>query len=139
MDPETLREIMSKHELFPKPKIGSHNHVFLSGLLNHEGPKWSKHRSILNPAFRIDNLKSILPAFNSSCKEMLEEWERLASAKGTMELDSWTHCHDLTRNMLARASFGDSYKDGIKIFEIQQEQIDLGLLAIRAVYIPGSK
>jgi cytochrome P450 family 72 subfamily C polypeptide 1 len=57
MDPETLREIMSKHELFPKPKIGSHNHVFLSGLLNHEGPKWSKHRSILNPAFRIDNLK----------------------------------------------------------------------------------
>ncbi|ESQ35100.1 hypothetical protein EUTSA_v10007523mg [Eutrema salsugineum] len=139
MDPETLREIMSKHELFPKPKIGSHNHVFLSGLLNHEGPKWSKHRSILNPAFRIDNLKSILPAFNSSCKEMLEEWEKLASAKGTVELDSWTYCHDLTRNMLARASFGDSYIDGIKIFEIQQEQIDLGLQAIRSVYIPGSK
>ncbi|VVA91605.1 unnamed protein product [Arabis nemorensis] len=139
MDPETLREIMSRHELFPKPKIGSHNHVFLSGLLNHEGPKWSKHRSILNPAFRIDNLKSILPAFNSSCKEMLEEWEKLASAKGTVELDSWTYCHDLTRNMLARASFGDFYIDGIKIFEIQQEQIDLGLQAIRSVYIPGSK
>ncbi|KAJ0257198.1 Cytochrome P450 72C1 [Hirschfeldia incana] len=139
MDPETLREIMSRHELFPKPKIGSHNHVFLSGLLNHEGPNWSKHRSILNPAFRIENLKSILPAFSSSCKEMLEEWEKLASAKGTVELDSWTYCHDLTRNMLARASFGDSYNDGIKIFEVQQEQIDLGLQAIRSVYIPGSK
>lgn len=70
---------------------------------------------------------------------MLEEWEKLASAKGTVELDAWTYCHDLTRNMLARASFGDSYKDGIKIFEIQQEQIDLGLQAIRSVYIPGSK
>lgn len=70
---------------------------------------------------------------------MLEEWEKLASAKGTVELDSWTYCHDLTRNMLARASFGDFYIDGIKIFEIQQEQIDLGLQAIRSVYIPGSK
>ena len=58
MDPETLREIMSRHELFPKPKIGYH--VFLSGLLNHEGPTWSKHRSILNPAFRIDSLKVFL-------------------------------------------------------------------------------
>ncbi|KAH0866090.1 hypothetical protein HID58_083301 [Brassica napus] len=83
--------------------------------------------------------KSILPALNSSCKEMLEEWEKLASAERTVELDSWTYCHDLTRNMLARASFGDSYKDGTKSFEIQQEQIDLGLRALRSVYIPGSK
>ncbi|CAF2114934.1 unnamed protein product [Brassica napus] len=134
-----VREIMSRHELFSKPKIGSHSHVFLSGLINHDGPEWSKYRSILNPAFRIDNLKSILPALNSSCKEMLEEWEKLASAERTVELDSWTYCHDLTRNMLARASFGDSYKDGTKSFEIQQEQIDLGLRALRSVYIPGSK
>ncbi|KAL0653869.1 hypothetical protein Bca4012_096560 [Brassica carinata] len=70
---------------------------------------------------------------------MLEEWEKLASAERTVELDSWTYCHDLTRNMLARASFGDSYKDGTKSFEIQQEQIDLGLRALRSVYIPGSK
>ena len=70
---------------------------------------------------------------------MLEEWDKLASAKGTVELDSWTYCHDLTRNMLARASFGDSYKDGINIFQIHQEQIDLSLQTIRSVYIPGSK
>ena len=87
----------------------------------------------------LNDVQSILPALNSSCKEMLEEWEKLASAERTVELDSWTYCHDLTRNMLARASFGDSYKDGTKSFEIQQEQIDLGLRDLRYVYIPGSK
>lgn len=87
----------------------------------------------------FQNGQSILPAFNSSCKEMLEEWEKLASPKGTVELDAWTYCHDLARNMLARASFGDFYKDGINIFQIHQEQIDLSLQTIRSVYIPGSK
>ncbi|KAL0799688.1 hypothetical protein Bca101_054863 [Brassica carinata] len=100
---------------------------------------WYCSRMVVTLCACGEGTESILPAINSSCKVMLEEWEKLASAEGTVELDSWNYCHDLTRNMLARASFGDSYKDGTKSFEIQQEQIDLGLQALRSVYIPGSK
>ncbi|KAF2589044.1 hypothetical protein F2Q70_00041598, partial [Brassica cretica] len=75
-----VREIMSRHELFSKPKIGSHSHVFLSGLINHDGPEWSKYRSILNPAFRIDNLKILISfiSFSSFLKRNPDEFDMRA-------------------------------------------------------------
>ncbi|XP_010540137.1 PREDICTED: cytochrome P450 72C1-like [Tarenaya hassleriana] len=137
MDPEILREIFSRHELWPKPTFMSHAEVLVSGLVLLEGQEWSKHRKFLNPTFRTESLKNLFRGFYWSCVEMLEEWERLASANGSVELDSWSYCLELSKNMLARAVFGDTYKDGAKIFEIQQEHIDLGLQVLRSIYIPG--
>ncbi|KAF5200695.1 Cytochrome p450 [Thalictrum thalictroides] len=71
MDPEMIRDILSnKFGHFEKTRTNPLGKFLVTGLISYEGEKWVKHRRIINPAFHLEKLKMMLPAFNTCCNEM---------------------------------------------------------------------
>ena len=56
-DPELIKDVLNKIYDFPKPHSNPLIKLLATGLVNHEGEKWSRHRRIINPAFNIEKLK----------------------------------------------------------------------------------
>ncbi|KAK2982613.1 hypothetical protein RJ640_024673 [Escallonia rubra] len=140
MDPDIIREIMTKSLHFQKPRGGNPlTKLLATGLVDYEGDKWAKHRKIINPAFHLEKLKGMLPAFDLSCSEMVEKWEGLVFEKGSSELDVWPYLQTLSSDAISRTAFGSSYEEGRRIFELQTEQAELVIQAARSLYIPGSR
>ncbi|KAF6146106.1 hypothetical protein GIB67_002784 [Kingdonia uniflora] len=99
-----------------------------------------KHRRILNPAFHQEKLKRMLPAFYTSCSELVSKWDTLITAEeGSCELDVWPELQNLTGDVISRTAFGSSFEEGRRIFQLQTEQAELAIQAIQSVYIPGSR
>ncbi|XP_059663285.1 cytochrome P450 CYP72A219-like isoform X2 [Cornus florida] len=137
-DSELIREILSKNYHFQKPRGGNPLAKLLAtGLVDYECEKWSKHRKIINPAFHVEKLKHMLPAFDLSCSEMLSKWEKMVSEEGSCELDVWPYLQMLSSDAISRTSFGSSYEEGRRIFELQKEQAELVIQVAQSVYIPG--
>jgi cytochrome P450 len=57
MDPEQIKDILTKTGLFRKSRINPLTRLLVLGVVAYEGEKWAKHRKIINPAFRIEKLK----------------------------------------------------------------------------------
>ncbi|KAF8037806.1 hypothetical protein BT93_B0601 [Corymbia citriodora subsp. variegata] len=79
----------------------------------------------------------MLPAFYSSCTEMIDRWENLVSEQRLSEVDAWVDLQNLTREVISRTAFGSSFEEGKRIFELQEEQAQLVIIALQSVYIPG--
>ncbi|XP_050873053.1 11-oxo-beta-amyrin 30-oxidase [Lathyrus oleraceus] len=121
-DPDQIKQVFNMIEDFPKPKLYSLAKYLSNGIVQYEGEKWAKHRKIINPAFHIEKLKGMLPAFTYSCEEMISKWKELLSPDGTCEIDVWPFLHNLTRDVISRTAFGSSYVEGTKIFELLKRQ-----------------
>ncbi|KAI9083629.1 hypothetical protein K1719_034571 [Acacia pycnantha] len=105
----------------------------------HNGEKWMKHRRVINPAFHLEKLKLMLPAFYESCNGMIKKWVRLVNENesGCCEINVWPFVQTMTSDVISRTAFGSSYEEGQRIFQLQTEQILLTLKVFRSVYIPG--
>nr|UNP59811.1 schizocycline synthase [Camptotheca acuminata] len=136
MEPEDIKDILSKNYHFQKGgnPLGK---LLARGLVDYETDKWSKHRKIINPAFHLEKLKKMLPAFYLSCSEMICKWEKMVSTEGHCELDVWPYLQTMTSDVISRTAFGSSYEEGRRIFELQKEQADLIVEASQSIYIPG--
>ncbi|KNA12752.1 hypothetical protein SOVF_123110 [Spinacia oleracea] len=137
--PELIREALTKMQDFQKAKWNPIIDKLFPGLVCYEGEKWSRHRKIINPAFHVEKLKLMLPAFRDSCADMINKWELIVPKVGSSELDVWMDLKKLTADVISRAAFGSNYKEGQRIFELLTEQTDLALLMIESVYIPGMR
>ncbi|KAI3704431.1 hypothetical protein L1987_74651 [Smallanthus sonchifolius] len=102
MDPHLIKEILTKIYDFQKPKISPFFKLISSGIVTYEGDKWAKHRKFINPAFHVEKLKNMVPAFHLSCSEMLGKWENLVWTNGSCELDVWPHLQTLTSDVISR-------------------------------------
>ncbi|XP_031280546.1 cytochrome P450 CYP72A219-like [Pistacia vera] len=137
MNPDQLKEIFSRHNDFHKPKANPLLKYLASGLVDYEGDKWSKHRKLINPAFHLDKLKLMLPAFYKVCSEMISKWEKLVSEEGSCELDVWPSLANLTGDVISKTAFGSNFEEGRKIFELLTELADIMTEVLHSVYIPG--
>ncbi|CAN8259355.1 unnamed protein product [Cochlearia groenlandica] len=138
MDPELIKEVFNKVYDFQKPHTFPLGTLIASGLANYDGDKWSKHRRIINPAFHLDKIKNMVPAFHQSCGEVVDKWEKLVSEKGSScEVDVWPGLISMTADVISRTAFGSSYKEGQKIFELQAELAELLMQAFLKCLIPG--
>jgi len=79
----------------------------------------------------------MVPAFSSSCYDLIERWKKLVEPDGWCELNVCPEVDMLTGDVIARTAFGSSYQEGKKLFELQKEQAVLVSEALNNIYIPG--
>ncbi|XP_039117211.1 cytochrome P450 CYP72A219-like [Dioscorea cayenensis subsp. rotundata] len=138
MNPELVKEVLSdKFGHFMKPRTTPLAKFLVQGLLTHEGEKWAKHRRIINPAFHLEKLKLMYPAFSASCGELIRRWDKMIPDEGCLELDVFPEIQNVTQDVISRTAFGSSYEEGRRIFELLTEQTQLIIPVIQSVYIPG--
>ncbi|XP_058095273.1 cytochrome P450 CYP72A616-like [Magnolia sinica] len=137
MDPELIREILSRNDHFEKPPQTPLTKFLATGVAVYRREKWVMHRRLLSPAFHLQKLKCMLPAFSMSCSELVKRWETLIGSQESYELDVWPELQTFAGDVISRTAFGSSYKEGKRIFELQAEQGLLLTKARRIVYIPG--
>ncbi|XP_056693762.1 cytochrome P450 CYP72A219 isoform X2 [Spinacia oleracea] len=136
--PEEIREIMMKIYDFPKTATPLMKRL-TNGLVRLEGHKWARERKLLNPAFHMDKIKHMVPAFHASCNEMIQEWEKMTSETGSSEVEMWSYLHNLSADAISRAAFGSSFEQGRRVFELLREHTSITVQAMHSVYIPGSR
>ncbi|KAG5597307.1 hypothetical protein H5410_038539 [Solanum commersonii] len=66
-------------------------------------------------------------AFYQSCSEMLSKWEEVVPKETSVELDVWPHFQLMTSEFISRTTFGSSYEEGRKVFELQKEQAEYAM------------
>ncbi|EFH59147.1 CYP72A15 [Arabidopsis lyrata subsp. lyrata] len=138
MDPEQIKEVFNKVYDFQKSHTFPLARLIAAGLVSYDGDKWAKHRRIINPAFHLEKIKNMVPAFHRSCSEVVGQWDKLVSDKGlSCEVDIWPGLVSMTADVISRTAFGSSYKEGQRIFELQAELAQLIIQAFRKAFIPG--
>ncbi|XP_058095284.1 cytochrome P450 CYP72A616-like [Magnolia sinica] len=137
-DSELMKQVLSnKFGHFQKPQANPIIYQLTRGLSALEGEEWAKHRRIITPAFHLEKLKAMIPAFSTSCCGLIKQWGELVGPQGSCELDVWPELQNLTGDVISRTAFGSNYEEGKRIFELQKEQIILVLETAFAPYIPG--
>nr|XP_043626422.1 cytochrome P450 CYP72A219-like isoform X1 [Erigeron canadensis] len=137
-EPEMIREILNNYPVFQKSRGGNPlMRILVSGLLDTEAQQWVKHRKIISPAFHVDKLKYMVPAFYVCCNEMIAKWEAMLTEGNSCEVDVWPHLQTMTNDVISRAVFGSNFQEGRKIFDLQQQLTELVLKAAQSMYIPG--
>ncbi|KAF8100328.1 hypothetical protein N665_0227s0060 [Sinapis alba] len=138
MDPEQIKEVFNKFYDFQKPHTFPLGDVIAKGLASYDGEKWAKHRRIINPAFHLEKIKNMVPAYHQSCSEVVGKWEMLVLDKGSScEVDVWPGLVSMTAEVISRTAFGSSYKEGQRIFELQGELAQLMIQNFLKAFIPG--
>ncbi|CAI9089121.1 OLC1v1023630C2 [Oldenlandia corymbosa var. corymbosa] len=138
MEPDLIKEVTNKSQVFQRPRVNPLAKLLAQGLTAYENEKWAKHRKILNPAFHVEKLKLMLPAFYESTSEILTKWEDIiASKEGSAEVNVWPDLQTLTSDVISRTAFGSNYEEGRRIFELQREQTEHLLKSFTSLYFPG--
>ncbi|KAG7577255.1 Cytochrome P450 superfamily [Arabidopsis thaliana x Arabidopsis arenosa] len=138
MDPEQIKEVFNKVYDFQKVHTFPLARLIAAGLVSYDGDKWAKHRRIINPAFHLEKIKNMVPAFHQSCSEIVGEWDKLVSDKeSSCEVDVWPGLVSMTADVISRTAFGSSYVEGQRIFELQAELAQLIIQAFQKAFIPG--
>ncbi|KAL1560582.1 unspecific monooxygenase [Salvia divinorum] len=137
MNPELVREVLSKSNVFQKLPGRPFVRLMSKGLVTLETDRWAKHRRLINPAFHVHKLEHMVPSFYLSCDEMLSKWDEIVGNGGCCEVDVWPYLQTLTSDVISRTAFGSSHLEGRKIFELQQELAQHIVVANRSFYIPG--
>ncbi|KAL7611420.1 hypothetical protein Lser_V15G11008 [Lactuca serriola] len=140
-DPTMIQEMLGNYEDFEKVKGANPLIALLAkGLARLEGDQWVKHRKIINPAFHVEKLKHMIPAFYMSCDEMIKKWEDTLKEESLCEMDVWPHLQTMTSDMISCTAFGSSFMEGKRIFELQRELANLIITPFNILfYIPGSQ
>ncbi|KAL3511852.1 hypothetical protein ACH5RR_024569 [Cinchona calisaya] len=138
-DPVLIRDIfITKSEYFEKnespPLVKK---LEGDGLLSLKGEKWAHHRKILTPTFHIENLKLMIPMMGNSMGKMLQEWSKMSSNDGKVEIEVSEWFQNLAEDVITRTAFGSSYEDGRAIYQLQAQQMVHATEAYQKVFIPG--
>ncbi|KAI7739140.1 hypothetical protein M8C21_032722, partial [Ambrosia artemisiifolia] len=88
-EPTLVREVLVNYRKYLKVTGNPLRRLLATGLFSAEGDRWAKHRKIINPAFHVEKLKHMEPAFYETCSEMMDKWEELMAGKSSCEVDVW--------------------------------------------------
>ncbi|KAG2372378.1 Cytochrome P450 [Vigna angularis] len=141
LDPGQIKDVLNNMSDFPKPNTNPLIKLLATGLADHDGEKWTKHRSssdmILTPSDFLIAPQTMLPLFFESCNDLVSKWEGMLSSKGSCEIDAWPFLQNQASDVIARSAFGSSFEEGRRIFQLQREQAKLALQLVLKIQIPG--
>ncbi|KAG9455247.1 hypothetical protein H6P81_008151 [Aristolochia fimbriata] len=139
LDPEMIRDVLyNKFYDFGKPISNPMAKLLATGVAYYEAERWGIHRKILNPAFHLEKIKGMVPAFYTSSMELISKWNDMVDAQGgSCEVDVWPEFQNFTGDVISRTAFGSDYREGRPIFELQSEQAELLHKTITSPYFPG--
>lgn len=80
----------------------------------------------------------MVPAFLQSSHDMISMWKEMLSSDESCEIDVWPFLQNLARDAISRTSFGSSYAEGTKIFELLKRQGDI-VIKTRYILIPKNR
>ncbi|KAL2489824.1 Cytochrome [Forsythia ovata] len=113
--------------------------LLVGGLINLEGKEWSKSRGSLNPIFYVEKLKQMVPAFQLSCAEIMNEWNNLASKDGSCVVEMVHYLESYTSKVLSKALLATDHSKDQRIYELLKEMSIMAKQTTQIVYIPGAK
>ncbi|CAA2966888.1 cytochrome P450 CYP72A219-like [Olea europaea subsp. europaea] len=87
------------------------------------------------------NFKQMIPAFQVSCDEIVNEWKNLVSSSkdGSCVVDVMSHIEVLTTKVVSRTLFATDYAQDKRIYEILKELTAIARQTTRIVDLPGAK
>ncbi|KAI7724469.1 hypothetical protein M8C21_005690, partial [Ambrosia artemisiifolia] len=116
------------HDIVPRGDI------YMVRIVLHE---WAQNLwKIINPAFHVERIKHMFPAFYVSCSELIPKWGEMIGEDGVGEVDVWPDLQMFTSDVISRTTFGSYFEEGRKIFDLQNEQAKLVLKAARSIFLP---
>ncbi|XP_075522407.1 cytochrome P450 CYP72A616-like [Primulina tabacum] len=138
-DPGLVKSIFTERDgHFRKPPLNPLVDLLTLGLSTLEGDQWAKRRKLITPAFHLEKIQGMVPAFLTSCCNLVERWNKVSvDSEGKFELDIAPEMQNLSSDVIARAAFGSSFEEAKTIFELQKEQAVLVLEAFQSLYFPG--
>ena len=68
---------------------------------------------------------------------MLDKWQIQGETRTEFEIDVFKEFHAWTATVISSVAFGSNYEEGKRIFQLQEEQIQFAILAMRTFYFPG--
>ncbi|KAL0391984.1 UNVERIFIED_CONTAM: cytochrome [Sesamum radiatum] len=139
-DPDMIKEVlMNSNGRFRRIKLDPFTKKLFGdvGLIVLEGEKWAVHRRITSQAFNMERVKDWIPEMVATIEKWLNKVEEKTAEKSEFELDVHKELQQLAADIISRTAFGSSYEEGKCIFELQEQQVSLTLLALRTLYIPG--
>lgn len=142
-DPDLIKEVLSDKfghydKRNPRPLTLA---LFGQGLGLAKGLKWVNHRRIVNPAFNIDKLKTMVKRMAACTSTMLENWQEMvaqADSRGK-EIDVTKEFQALTADIISHTAFGSGYNEGKEVFQLQRELQIIAAKAEQSIFIPGSQ
>ncbi|KAJ7548319.1 hypothetical protein O6H91_07G007100 [Diphasiastrum complanatum] len=143
-EPEIIREILAtKAGHFGKSPLQQKGGTALlgNGLIMANGEDWAHRRRIVSRAFQLEKLKGMVPSMVQSTNQILEQWDALIRMNGgqTAEIDVYEQFAIVTADVIARTSFGSSYDQGKKVFDLLRSLQKIFAQSNRFVWLPGSR
>ncbi|CAI9785028.1 unnamed protein product [Fraxinus pennsylvanica] len=141
MDPELTKTVLVKHTSFLR-NFSVTNHIvkeLITGLPRTEGEEWYKRRVIMNPAFHVENLKQMIPVFQKSSDDVLNQWKKLISEDGSCTVDVYPYFEYATSKVISETLFASDYSKDKRLYDLIKEMVTMARLTTRIADLPGSK